>query len=211
MLPRAKASRSETGQRDATPYDVFGPYRLMRNEDQQAFAALQLEVEKKLQPQAFFDFLSARELTIKIWEIERLRRASGGVADNPAHLAALIRGVLDYDELKSMNIAMNYYSRDHGKRQHAESLLEKDGITPDIIDGYITNQSIGVQKLLLDLLHRHEASRDRMIKKALKETRKMTANDMNRRSRAGEDSEKGAESTGHRSELYGSRVKAVRS
>ncbi len=115
--------------------DLFGEPALLKGEDKALYLKLRAAVAANLEPKTFADWTIVHDQTSKLWEEQRLKRATAALIDGaqPEALEILLRpfsAAMEFINESPSDIARNYFSGDPKDKKEAILSVTHNGITP---------------------------------------------------------------------------------
>jgi hypothetical protein len=149
---------------------IFGDPPLLQGEDPKLYQALLDAVIDDRQPKGFEDWIYVYETVTKLWEEQRLRRASAGLLRSGMFRALryfLIAihsdgGLPDFAEAREL--AFKYFHRDEKERKKVTSLLAQYGITPEALQAKAAQDNSDAVQMFEAMISRREKSRRKLRK-----------------------------------------------
>jgi hypothetical protein len=152
---------------------------LLESEDEQAYLALQSEIEQAIDPKDVFGRIRAQDLTDKIWEERRLKHSYANIIASARveALGVLLQSHYGEDLLQAMRVAQDYFSNEPSAQEKAAQTIRRLNITPEMINGMAACLRIGIIRTLDEMRGRRENMRRHLMKdheKQQRKTRKQT-------------------------------------
>jgi hypothetical protein len=160
---------------------LFGQQPLLEDENREAYLALRSAVIEDLQPQNLMDWVHVLDLVNKLWEEQRLRRASTELIGS-AKLKAVKHFLVDicsdlcppFDDPAEM--ALSYFSTNPKESKPVRSLLEQHGITASAIQAKAAQLESGGVLMFERMIAARENGR-RMLRKEAEHYARRQEND----------------------------------
>lgn len=152
---------------------------LLESEDEQAYLALQSEIEQAIDPKDLFGRIRAQDLTDKIWEERRLKHSYANVIASARveALGVLLQSHYGEDLPRAMRVAQDYFSSEPSAQEKAAQTIRRLNITPEMINGTAVCLRIGIIQTLDEMRGRRENMRRHLMKdheRQQRKTRKQT-------------------------------------
>jgi len=149
---------------------LFGNPPLLDGEDPKFYWDLLAVVVDERKPKSFAEWVYVYDEVTKLWEEQRLRRASAGLlrGERFKALQYFLEEIGVDGHLKKTggptNLAFKYFSDDRKERQEVVSLLEKYGITPATVQAKAAQLNSDAIQMFEAMIARREKSRRKLRK-----------------------------------------------
>jgi hypothetical protein len=140
---------------------LFGEPPLVEGEDPKGYWGLVQAVANDRKPKGFMEWTDVFDFTNKIWEEQRLRRASAGVISG-----ALLKAVMYFLEQANQDRskAQKYFSQNPIEREQVMLALAQYGITSGTLQAKAAQSHLDMLKIFERMIETRENGRHKLRK-----------------------------------------------
>jgi hypothetical protein len=140
---------------------------LLEGEDPDLFWGLLAALIKDRKPQSFTEWTNVHDTVNKLWEEQRLKRASTGLMRGEMFnaLVYFLNRIFDVDLLElggARTVALKYFSEKPKEKSELVALLARYGITPAVLQAKAAQQNSDAIQMFEAMIARREKGRRKL-------------------------------------------------